>query len=735
MKRSLYCMFLFVLLLVGEAQAQRSFAKRVGFNIRGEVVMIGNTNMYSDRRRGSIPSGVPSNGNTSTSSLAINDYYYMRHVDVDGNGTTFNSSSADLSLPVVADSVLWAGLYWQSYSAPGYSQYGLSANSNANKYKVRFRKAGNAYTEYTATQQDQITTSYYSSTVSGGNTYDWRAYQGYFDVTAVIRAGGSGTYQAANIVCPYDAYGVGAGWALVVLYKKFDGNVTKNMVVFDGYSVVQPNSSTDISLSGFKTPNSSPVYSEIGAVAFEGDLGLTGDQMGLLVPGSPPSYNYIGDGQNPSTNFFNSSISAFGSRVTAKYPDFPNQLGYDADLISTTGMLPVNTTSTTVHLTTSGDLYFPGVVTFETEIFGPAIQTEKLFYDATTDTYSATRIVPIPPYDIPHRTVQYHFNIENTGVESALATRLIDTIPMYQDYIAGSMEISMNGTTWTTLTDASDGDEGYYDATWKRVIIGIGNNATSSAGGQLLQASVRHARFKTLIQDPATFSPPPPNLYEIPNFAKVFYTDTAAYAFEANSTGVLLSIDNALPVELASFIAHAVDGDVMLKWNTLTETNNFGFDIERNTGGGDWSTLAFVPGNGTSNAPKSYQFRDVHASSLGDILRYRLKVIDRDGAIEYSNEVEVTFGNSAFFGLSPAYPNPVAAGAASAVRFTVATTGQARVSVSDIFGKTVAVIADGLLPSGNYSATFFTRDLPAGVYLIDFASGGQRFSQKVLVSR
>lgn len=735
MGRSLYCICICVLLLGVEAAAQRTFAKRVGFNIKGELVIIGNTSMLCNSKVSWAPSSTPTNGNTSTSSNAINDYYYMRHVDVDSDGSTFNSSSADLNLPVSADSVLWAGLYWHSYSNPNYAQSSGHANAYANRFKIKFRKAGGTYTQYTATQQDQVATSYYSSSVHNGSSYSWYAYQGFFDMTAVIRNGGSGTYQVANIVCPYDAYGVGAGWALVVMYQEFSGNETKNLVVFDGLQFVQPNSNTDIAISGFKTPSSGTVYSEVGVVSFEGDLGLSGDQIGLRLPGTPVTYSYIGDSQSPTGNFFNSSISRLGNQFTAKNPNYINQLGYDADLVSTAGVLPMGATSTTIHLTTYGDLYYPGIVTFETGIHGAAVSAQKQIYDAGTDTYMTGRIVTIPPNTIENRTTQYHFKIENTSEESALGVRLVDTIPMYQDYVGGSMQISMDGNTWTDLTDANDGDAGYHDAANKRIIIGIGNGATSSSGGQLLAWSLRYARFKTLIQDPASFSPPPPNLYEIPNYGWVFYSDTASYDFETNSSGVLLSIDNALPVELVAFAAHAQGGNALIVWRTATETNNYGFELERSTSGGSWETITFVPGNGTCSSPKSYRFTDENARALGAPIRYRLKMLDRAGDAQYSDAVELSFDAPESSGFASVFPNPIRSGKASAIRYTVTAPGTIRLSVYDVYGNIVARLAEGPVDAGSYSATFFTGDLPSGMYFIELVNGSERTTTKVIVKK
>ena len=63
--------------------------------------------------------------------------------------------------------------------------------------------------------------------------------------------------------------------------------------------------------------------------------------------------------------------------VTSRTPSFQNNLGYDADLFSTTGVLGNNQRSTQVRLSTSGDAYQPGVVTIATDLYAPRITATK----------------------------------------------------------------------------------------------------------------------------------------------------------------------------------------------------------------------------------------------------------------------------------------------------------------------------------------------------------------------
>ncbi|MCB9250452.1 MAG: hypothetical protein H6613_18845 [Ignavibacteriales bacterium] len=108
------------------------------------------------------------------------------------------------------------------------------------------------------------------------------------------------------------------------------------------------------------------------------------------------------------------------------------------------------------------------------------------------------------------------------------------------------------------------------------------------------------------------------------------------------------SYNPALPVELTAFTANLNSNKVELLWQTATEVNNYGFDVERqkkevSSQNSVWEKLAFVEGHGNSNSPKSYSFTDNTSNASGKFL-YRLKQIDIDGTFEYSDAVEINLG-------------------------------------------------------------------------------------------
>jgi hypothetical protein len=120
-----------------------------------------------------------------------------------------------------------------------------------------------------------------------------------------------------------------------------------------------------------------------------------------------------------------------------------------------------------------------------------------------------------------------------------------------------------------------------------------------------------------------------------------------SFSVIANSphSNIAAMSDPALPVELTSFLARVNGSGADLRWTTATETENYGFDVERelineqtsanssffttHSSSSNWTRVAFVEGAGSSNSPHEYSYRDenLHAG----VYNYRLKQIDRDG--------------------------------------------------------------------------------------------------------
>ena len=448
------------LLLPAAASADRSFTTRFSANDTGDITFVANTLMTCPES--TLCSQARAGTATPISNLQ-NNAYAMNYVDVDSDSSTFDSSTSDMNLPA-GSTVLFAGLYWGGdYSGNGSN----AAPNSSNRNKVVFKAPGDgAYRNVTASVLDD------SSGSSG-------RYQAFADVTSIVAGAGNGTYTVGNVQAGKgtDHY---AGWTLVVAYRDTT-QPARNLTVFDGLDTINSTGGATIPVSGFKTPPAGPVRTTLGFITYEGDLGIEGD--GASLNGTP-----LTDAQNPQTNFFNSTISTKGSRITTKNPDYPNQLGIDSDLFNANGILANNATSANIQVTTSGDVYLPGVLTFATELFAPKIDQTKTVSDVNGGQVEEGD------------TLEYKVTGTNSGQDSAVGFTLRDAIPANTTYVPGSLKVSDGaGAATGTRTDASGDDNGEYDSANNRIVARLGTGANASAGGKVAVGSTYDVRFKVVV--------------------------------------------------------------------------------------------------------------------------------------------------------------------------------------------------------------------------------------------
>ena len=187
-----------------------------------------------------------------------------------------------------------------------------------------------------------------------------------------------------------------------------------------------------------------------------------------------------------------------------------------------------------------------------------------------------------------------------------------------------------------------------------------------------------------------------------------------------------------LPVELTTFSASVVNSNVELKWQTATEVNNYGFEVERKilkqVQNDNWERIGFVNGHGNSNSPKEYSFTDKTAENSGKYF-YRLKQVDVDGQFEYSPEIEVTFGAPAKFELFQNYPNPF--NPTTNIRFTLPEAGNVKLAVYNLLGQKVADLVNQNMEAGFHNITFDGSKLTSGIYIYRLESGNNIMIRKM----
>ncbi|NOX17600.1 MAG: T9SS type A sorting domain-containing protein [Chlorobi bacterium] len=179
---------------------------------------------------------------------------------------------------------------------------------------------------------------------------------------------------------------------------------------------------------------------------------------------------------------------------------------------------------------------------------------------------------------------------------------------------------------------------------------------------------------------------------------------------------------DVMPVELTSFTI-LYDGKVnILSWETATETNNYGFEIERASPEGfrdtprqdEWKTIGFVEGNNTSTVKNEYKFVDDDVEN--GVYYYRLRQIDLDGTATYSQIINIDVGNAPKgFVLNQNYPNPF--NPSTIISFGSSKRTKAELVVFDQLGRKVKTLFEGTMEANEIKKiTFDAAAFSGGVY-------------------
>jgi len=195
---------------------------------------------------------------------------------------------------------------------------------------------------------------------------------------------------------------------------------------------------------------------------------------------------------------------------------------------------------------------------------------------------------------------------------------------------------------------------------------------------------------------------------------------------EANGKWSLTNViqfdkDEPLPVKLVYFNVTAEGKKAHLSWQTATEQNSDRFDIERSMDGLHFEKIGSVKAAGNSTAHINYNYFDPGPKK--EINYYRLKEVDIDNSLQYSETKTAKFGDDIRFAL---YNNPTN-GADLVIK-----TNQlpASLLIFDASGKKLKEI---ILNAGTYSLP--VHELAAGTYLAVLSKDGKVMGvEKFMVS-
>ncbi|MCA0445897.1 MAG: T9SS type A sorting domain-containing protein [Bacteroidetes bacterium] len=200
-----------------------------------------------------------------------------------------------------------------------------------------------------------------------------------------------------------------------------------------------------------------------------------------------------------------------------------------------------------------------------------------------------------------------------------------------------------------------------------------------------------------------------------------------------------------LPVELVSFTGSQQKGKILLSWETKTETNNYGWEVEKSEGVTlsanevsvskgrseklEWETIGFVAGKGTTTEAQKYEFTSLVTSPSSPAV-YRLKQLDLDGTVSYS-QLLVIEGTPAQFELAQNYPNPF--NPTTQISYSVPMTGNVMLLVYDALGREVETLVNASKSAGTYVAEFNGEGKTSGLYFVRMTAGGFSSTKKMML--
>ncbi|MGM5470265.1 T9SS type B sorting domain-containing protein [Flavobacteriaceae bacterium LMO-SS05] len=437
------------------AQTYKPFTVRENLDIRGSMLVIGNNILGKDN--------LPFNDLTKD-----NQDVSMQYIDIDGDASTFSSSSADLLLPNHADGsattcyrVAYAALYWGAM---------LQNGNRTTINQVKFKLPGNAsYTDITGEViYDAIVNPIIANVGEPGNT----PYACYADVTNLF-AGLTdieGTYTMANVMASLgfnNSTGNTAGWTLFIIYEDPELH-TKSFTSFDGFSHIFDGHQETVPVSGFTTPQVGNIDLQFAYATLDGDR--TKRATKLEINGKEVTTQL-----RPANKFFGSVIENLGfgtnpnppSIIYPRNPLSANTLGYDTGFLEIINSEPEyiknNVSNADFRLQVArgqADPIFAFFAAFAVDIIAPDIDMTKIVLDENgnnidgDDVYLGQNLF----YEITYQSVG-NDNVTEFTIKDVLPDNIIFNPLTDIDYTnaGGATLLSYDPVTRTIIFSIPDG--------------------------------------------------------------------------------------------------------------------------------------------------------------------------------------------------------------------------------------------------------------------------------------
>jgi uncharacterized repeat protein (TIGR01451 family) len=192
--------------------------------------------------------------------------------------------------------------------------------------------------------------------------------------------------------------------------------------------------------------------------------------------------------------------------------------------------------------------------------------------------------------------------------------------------------------------------------------------------------------------------------------------------FNPNNNTACASLSQVLPVELSFFRGKLEQKQVLLQWETESEIDNLGFEVEMASDDLRFRKIHFEPGAGNSTEQNYYEY--LVSEKLSENVYFRLKQVDFDGAYSYSDIIHFNFDQQ--IPELELWPNP----AQNQLNIRLSGTTSAQYELIHPSGQ---IAKRGLIEVG-YADQLSIAGLMAGIYIFRCTSQNHTISRMLVIN-
>ncbi len=258
----------------------------------------------------------------------------------------------------------------------------------------------------------------------------------------------------------------------------------------------------------------------------------------------------------------------------------------------------------------------------------------QLFYASNANTTPVFTAITLPA------TVTTGQYISSIDVENGNASHILITISNYG--VTSVYESTDLGVTWTAL-DNNGVNIPDVPVRWGMFIPSGYGQAPTAVGGILLATELGVWGTNTISGNTTPFVQNNTGMGNVRVDMLKYRGSDKTVAVATHGRGLFTGQFNiALPVNFIWFKGVPAENENHLVWKAADNGNNAGYDIERKySGENQFTKVGFVAPATGSTSDAEYSFNDNTLDIYKPSAIYRLKQIDRDGSIKYSNEITI----------------------------------------------------------------------------------------------